>query len=81
MCRRACAGSRARCTQIVYQPFDIFRCESQGLGSAASVPPQVREPLVLYVAPQRIAYDFALCLSGRAGEGFSLYNEIVWDGY
>jgi hypothetical protein len=36
---------------------------------------------VLYVAPQRIAYDFALCLSGRAGEGFSLYNEIVWDGY
>jgi hypothetical protein len=34
---------------------------------------------LLYVAPQRVTHDFALCLSGRAGQGFSLYSEIVWD--
>jgi hypothetical protein len=36
---------------------------------------------MLYVAPQRIAHDFALCLSGRASKGFSLYSELIWDGY
>jgi hypothetical protein len=67
-----CAASRARCTQIVNQPLNIFGCESQALGSAATVPLEVGEMLVLYVATQRIAHDLALCLAGRAGKRFCL---------
>jgi hypothetical protein len=68
-----------RCTQIVNQPLDIFGCESQGLGSAASVPVEVCEMLVLYVATQRIAHDLALCLAGRTGKRFRLGGELVRD--
>ena len=46
-----------RCTQSVNQTLDVFGCESEGLGSAASVPPEVGEMLVLDVATQRIAHD------------------------
>jgi hypothetical protein len=66
------AGSRARCTQIVNQPLDIFGCESQGLGSAATVPLEVGEVLVLYVATQCITHDLTLCLASRAGKCFCL---------
>jgi hypothetical protein len=66
------AESRAHCTQIVNQLLDVFGCESQGLGSTATVPLEVGEVLVLYVATQRIAHDLALCLAGRAGKRFRL---------
>ncbi len=73
--------SRPRCTQIVNQLFNIFGCESQRLGSAATVPLEVREVLVLYVTTQRIAHDLALCLAGRAGERFCLGGQLVRDRY
>jgi hypothetical protein len=71
--------SRAGCTQLVNQPLDIFGCEPERLGSAASVPLKVSEALVLNVATQRIAHDLALRLAGRASQRFCLSGEIVGD--
>jgi hypothetical protein len=73
------AESRARCTHIVNQALDIFGWESEGLGSAASVPPEVGEMLVLDVATQRIAYDLALRLASRAGKRFCLGSQLIRD--
>lgn len=61
-----------RCTQIVNEAFDVFGCESQGLGPTACISLKVAEMLVLDVATQRIAHDLALCLSGCAGKCFCL---------
>ena len=61
-----------RCTQIVNQALDVFGCESEGLGSPASISLEVGEMLVLDVATQRIAHDLALCLAGCAGKCFCL---------
>jgi hypothetical protein len=66
------AESRARCAQIVNQALDIFGCESQSLGSVASVPSEVGEMLVSDVAAQRIAHDLALGLAGRTGKRLCL---------